>query len=359
MSEQAFFVGMDLGTFKTSVVSSSGGRDVVHTAVGRPKDHVARAMLGRDIVFGQDVFAHRLALDVVRPFLKGALKYSDQADSGLSDDSVAVHAEAARLIVEHAVSLMRPPSGVPIYGVIGAPSRASLESKNVIMEAASSAFDCVAIVPEPFTVAYGMSRLTDTLVVDIGAGTTDICPMFGTYPRDEDQLTISLGGDSIDEKFYELVRAAFPEADLSLNMAREIKEKHGFVHDVNEKAVVTLRVQGKPTQVDVTQPLQEACRTIVDPIIAGIRELVARFDPEFQQSLLKYVLLGGGGSQLNGLDHLIEEALIPYGGSNVRKVHDNVFAGACGALKLAMGMPVDYWNRMQESAPNRKGLLSA
>ncbi|MEX0819628.1 MAG: rod shape-determining protein [Pirellulaceae bacterium] len=359
MTEQAFFVGMDLGTFKTSVVSSSGNRDVVYTAVGWAKDHVARAMLGREVVFGEDVFEQRLALDVVRPFLKGALKYSDQAEAGLSEDSVAKHTEAARLIVEHAVSLVRPPFGAPIYGVIGAPSRASIESKKLIMEAARSAFDCVAIVPEPFTVAYGVGRLKDTLVVDIGAGTIDICPMFGTYPREQDQLTIPLGGDAVDERFYELMRTTFPDADLSLNMAREIKEKHGFVHNVNEKALATLRVHGKPTQVDVTEPLKEACRMIVDPIIEGIRELVARFDPEFQQSLLKCVLLGGGGSQLNGLDHLIEEALEPYGGSNVRKVHDSVYAGACGALKLAMGMPEEYWAQIRESAPDRMAAMTA
>ena len=155
-----------------------------------------------------------------------------------------------------------------------------------------------------------------------------------------------------------MLRATFPEADLSLNMAREIKEKHGFVHDVNEKALATLRVQGRPTEVDVTEPLKEACRTIVDPIIDGIRELVARFDPEFQESLLRYVLLGGGGSQLNGLDHLIEDALQSYGGSNVRKVHDSVFAGACGALKLAVGMPADYWERMRGSDADRSAAMT-
>ena len=50
MSANPVFVGMDLGSFKTSVASSAGYRDALQTAVGWPKDHVARTMLGRDIV---------------------------------------------------------------------------------------------------------------------------------------------------------------------------------------------------------------------------------------------------------------------------------------------------------------------
>ena len=46
---------------------------MVFSAVGRPKDHVARILLGRDVVFGNDLVEHRLALKVVRPFEKGVL----------------------------------------------------------------------------------------------------------------------------------------------------------------------------------------------------------------------------------------------------------------------------------------------
>jgi rod shape-determining protein MreB and related proteins len=353
MTEKALFIGMDLGTFKTSVVASNGRRDVVYSAVGRPKDHVARALLGRDLIFGSEIIERRLALDVIRPFARGSLKYLGETESGVAPGDVARHVEAARLLVEHAVSLTRPAAGVPIYGVIGAPSRASDRSKKLLIEAARGTFDAVVIVAEPFTVAYGMNRLVDTLVIDIGAGTIDICPMCGTYPREEDQVTLSVAGEALDIEFFGRVKRLYPEAQLSLNMAREIKEKFGFVDEAHEAVIVALPVDGRLTDFDVTIPLREACHSLVQPIIDGLRQVIGRFDPEFQRPMLQNIVLGGGGSQLRGLDRLIEQALEPYGGGNVSRVGDSVFAGAVGALKLAMAMPEENWSKLSERMPDR------
>jgi rod shape-determining protein MreB len=359
MEKGVTYIGMDLGTFKTSVASSTGIRDVVLSAVGWPKDHIARTMLGRDVVFGKDVVEHRLALNVIRPFEKGVLKYSHHTETGLPAEKVEQHKIAARLLVEHAVSLTRPAKGQPVLGVIGAPSRASIHNKSVILEAARSTFDAVMIVSEPFTIAYGMNRLNDTLVLDIGAGTIDICPIYGTYPSEDEQLTLPIGGDYIDECFAQCLKEKYPQAQISPNMVREIKEKYGFVHDVNEKAVVTLPVNGKPMQFDVTEPLKTACLTFVPPIIDALRQLVGRFDPEFQQRLLNNIVLGGGGSQLKGLDRVIEEALKEYGGAKVKKVYDACFAGAMGALKLAMGLPKESWPQLAGNRPEEEVTLAA
>ena len=130
------YVGMDLGTYKTSVASSTGYRDVLQTAVGWPKDHIARTMLGRDVVFGKDLVEHRLALEVVRPFEKGALKYVDSAAAGMTEKQVQKHILATKLVIEYAVNLMQPEPGRPVYGVIGVPSRASL--KNWLLSSLSS-----------------------------------------------------------------------------------------------------------------------------------------------------------------------------------------------------------------------------
>ena len=40
MSNKPQCVGIDFGTFKTSIVASNGNRDSIMTAVGLPKDHI-------------------------------------------------------------------------------------------------------------------------------------------------------------------------------------------------------------------------------------------------------------------------------------------------------------------------------
>ena len=50
MDQGINYIGVDFGTFKTSAACSNGRREMLPTAVGWPKDHVARSMLGRDVI---------------------------------------------------------------------------------------------------------------------------------------------------------------------------------------------------------------------------------------------------------------------------------------------------------------------
>lgn len=346
MDKDITYIGMDLGSFKTSVTCSNGRREVFPTAIGRPKDHVAMAKLGREVVFGKELRRRRVILDIIRPFEHGGLKYNEVGEA--DEAQIARRNEAAGLIVAHAVAQMQPEAGSPVYGVIGAPSRASLENKQTIMRATKSVFDAVAVVPEPFAIALSMGDLDESLVVDIGAGTIDICPVMGMYPSEDEQVTIGIGGDAIDTRLHELLEREHPGACLPRELIRDVKEKYGFVHEPLAPVLVELPTEEEPREFDLTEPLADACRTIVAPIVEGIRTVLRKVDPEYRPDLRRNIVLGGGGSQLRGLDQLLEQELAAYGGGSVRRVSDSVYAGAAGALKLAMSMPVDKWNHLKE-----------
>ncbi len=342
----AMLLGIDLGTSRSSIVSMAGARKTVESYVGWAKDAVSRKHLNADIVFGQVAKKNRLALDLYRPLEKGVIKYTGSQEEG--SDAYHKNMEAAKMLLHHLVSLSEPSRNESVYGVIGVPAQATVKNKQAIMEAARDVLDCVMIVSEPFAVAYGLDRISDVLVVDIGAGTTDLCRMHGTVPSPDDQVSLEVAGDAIDQRLYDQIRSRYPDAQLTVNMCREFKERYGFVSDAKDKIEVPLPVNGKPVMHDITQELRDACSLIVKPIVDSIHQLVSTFDPEFQEKLRHNVIISGGGSQLNGLVKSVSDGMGEIGGGHVIQVEEPLYAGANGSLKLAMDMPAEYWQKLHQ-----------
>lgn len=340
------YIGMDLGTSRTSIASSNGVRETVTSVIGYPKDLVARKLLKRDVLIGKDAFDNRLSLDFYRPLAKGVIKYSDEAPA--DSEAARMNLKAATDLVHHAIRMAAPRKDELLYGVIGCPAEASIHNRKAIIEAAREVLDSVMICSEPFAVAYGLDRLSDTLVIDIGAGTTDLCRMHGTMPGPEDQITNTFGGDHIDQVFLDEIRKRIPEAQLTVNMVRGWKERWASVRDTIEPVRVSIPIRGKPTEFDITDALRTACRSILPPMVEAIADLIASFDPEFQDRLKNNVLLGGGGSQIDGLGDALEADMAErLGGGVVTMVEEPIYAGANGALKIAHDMPEEYWERLR------------
>jgi rod shape-determining protein MreB len=341
------YIGIDLGTSRTSVASSNGVRETVWSYVGYPKDVVSRKLLKKDKLFGKEAVDKRLSLDLYRPFEKGAIKYVANAETGLTEKELERHMQAAKDLVRQALSLAKPRKDELLYGVIGAPAEASVKNKAQILEAAKDTLDAVMICSEPFAVAYGLDLLDDTLVIDIGAGTIDLCRMHGTMPTEEDQITMTTAGDWLDQQLFALFQKKAPDANFTIHQVKEIKEKYAFVGDAIDAVRVEFIVSGKPTVFDVTDELRTGCRMIVPPIVEAIHKLISTFDPDFQVKLRNNVLLGGGGSQIIGLGRVIEETMQEMlGGGKVVQVEEPKYAGCNGALKMAHDMPEEYWERL-------------
>ena len=73
------YIGMDLGTSRTSVSASNGVRETVFSVVGYPKDVVSHKLLKKDVLFGKEAIEKRLSLRMYKPLEKGVLKYTGDA----------------------------------------------------------------------------------------------------------------------------------------------------------------------------------------------------------------------------------------------------------------------------------------
>ncbi len=336
------YLGIDLGTSRTAVSSSNGVRDGIASHVGYPKDVVSRKLLKKEVLFGEEAVSHRLSLNFYTPLSKGVLRFNEE-EGGDSEGNL----RAARDLVREIVRLAKPRKDELIYAVIGVPSEASFKNKDAILDAARESVDSVMLCSEPFAVAYGQDMLDDVLVIDIGAGTVDLCRMHGTMPEETDQLTLETAGNSVDDRLCELIKEKHPEAQFTIRMAKGFKERFSSVADQMEPAVVEMPVNGKPTEFDITDLVREACRSIIGPIVDGLHKLIASFDPEFQHRLRNRVLLAGGGSLIKGLDTAIEKQMAErLGGGTVIHLEEPVYGGAEGALKIAHDMPEDFWQKL-------------
>ncbi|MBK9974383.1 MAG: rod shape-determining protein [Planctomycetes bacterium] len=343
-SAGVLFVGIDLGTSHTAIAASNGNRTTVDSIVAYPRDLISQRALGKDKLFGAEAWRAKHSCDVYRPMQKGDVKYAEM-DGALNRDP-AKQAQAVRDLMQHVLQLAKPRPDDLIYAVIGAPAQASIHSQKALLDAARGVLDCVMICSEPFAVAYGLNFLTDTLVIDIGAGTTDLCRMHGSLPQPNDQITVSAAGDAVDRRLFELLKAAYPEASFTVNMIKGFKEKFAALAKVDQPVKVTLPVKGVPREFDITQQVRAAVESIVPEIVENLHNLIGDYDPEFQANMRNNVLLAGGGSQIIGLDNAIERKLNELGGGRVTRVQEPAFAGANGALHLAQDMPAEFWHQL-------------
>jgi len=338
-NDEVINVGIDLGTSRSSISTSTGEKMVIQSYVGWPADMVARKVLKRDILIGEDALDNRLMLDLHRPLERGLIKEGSEKD--------------AQAVRELLLALLRMAGihegeldGRTVRAVVGVPAAAMRVNKQQLRNAMSGIVDSLMIVSEPFAVAYGLDALLHALIIDIGAGTTDFCVMNGRYPTDDDQRTLTHAGDSIDELLYQAIEQRYPEANFSEHMVREWKEKHSFVGEPPEKVVVTAPVQGKPTELDVTDEIQAACESLLPPLLEAMVDLISKVAPEYQARVRANVILSGGTALVRGLGPAFSAALDEFGGGKVKVVKDPVFVGADGGLAIATDAPDGDWEKI-------------
>jgi rod shape-determining protein MreB len=337
INEGILSVGIDLGTSRSAISTSTGQQFVVDSFVGWPTDLVARKVLRRDLLVGREAIENRTMLNLHRPLERGLLKEGSTKDL-----------EAARELLRHLLGLVgvKGKRKQQVHAVVGVPAATMRTNKQQLRNALKGVVDSLMIVSEPFAVAYGLDALLHTLVIDIGAGTTDFCLMQGRYPTDDDQRSLTVAGDSIDEQLQKLIQTRHPNARFTIFMVREWKEQHSFVGEPTEPVIVSAPVDGVPTEIDITSEMRSACESIVAPIVETMLDLLPRVEPEFQERVRKQVILAGGGALIRNLGPTLEKALERVGGGKVRVIESPHFVGSDGGLAIAKDAQDSDWDRL-------------
>ena len=325
------YVGIDLGTFQSTIASSAGAMHSVETVVGRPKDPVARNFLKRDVLFGADALKNKLACNLYRPMAAGVAQ-DDEANLA-----------AAKAFVSHLIETVDPEEFDEVFGVICSPSHVSFTDKSNLVATLRGQVNAIMVVTEPFATAFAINEIGGSIVVDIGAGTTDIARIHGTFPTDEDQVTIQEAGDWLDLELKNLIAKKFTGAQITKDMVRKWKEESSYVGGDVRTVEVSLSVDGKSQNVDIGDLIQEACELLIPKVGNAIKRIVAEADPEYQPVLRNNIILSGGGSLIEGLAERVAREISDIGDVNVWCVENPLEKVAEGALMLAGEMPDDMY----------------
>ena len=330
--DEILHIGIDLGTARSAVAASNGERHWVDSYVGWPKDFVARKMLGKRALFGAEALENRLSLDLCRPLEQGVIR------GGTSRDE-----ESVQELIGHLIEMADPAPGQRIQAAVGVPAEALRVNKTAIKSAIGALATHLMVVSEPFAVAYGMGALNNTMVVDIGAGTVDLCIMHGSVPDDDEQRSLVTAGDYVDRQLLHLLNAKYPATSFTLESVRHYKEQYGFMGHPGKKVEVSAPVDGRMMVHEIGDELRRACESILPAIAETAVEMIARLDPEYQDRIRGNIVIAGGGSQITGIEDALADLISEYGPCSVSVVEDALFGGAVGALALAEEMPEEYW----------------
>ena len=328
---ERLYVGIDLGTYQSTIASSAGSIETIETVVGRPKDPVARNMLGRDVLFGSDALKNKLACTIYRPMAAGV---AQDDESNLA---------AAKAFVTHLVETVDPEEYDEVFGVICSPSHVSFTDKSNLVATLRGQVNAIMVVTEPFATAYAIGEYSGSIVVDIGAGTTDVARLYGTFPSDDDQITIMEAGDWIDEQLMDLICKKYTGAQVTKDMVRRWKEEFSYVSGDTKEQMVELSVEGKKQVVDVGDLIKDACGMIISKVGGAVKSIIATADPEYQPILRNNIILSGGGSLIDGIADAVAAEIADIGDVTVSCVDDPIEKVAQGAMSLAQDMPDEQY----------------
>lgn len=346
-------VGFDLGTNASCILAGpADGRDttvskIIPTVVGYAREGLVDGIIANNAttLIGEEALNHRLQLRLIAPL----------------EDGIIAHVEPARDFIRRVRAVIDPTNSAEIRAVIGVPANAGQPAREDIRNCAAGVFDRVLLIPEPFLAALGFrddSRLgqpnyvdpvTNSLFIDIGGGTSDLCLIQGYFPTMDDQISLAFAGDAVDKLIEDDLLRTYPNNGLSRATIRQIKEEHSYVGAIRKPIDVKVLIGGKSHTLELGETIGRACNRLLEKFYPALTTLISRASSDSVAQLLQNIVITGGGSRIRGLDTVLQQKLADDG-FEAPKVR---LAGAeykrfvaVGALKAARGAREDQWQHL-------------
>ncbi len=291
-------LGIDLGTSKVSIYREGAG-----IVLCEPSVIAIETKTGRVIAAGREAYdmleKEPPTIRVVRPMRKGVVSDYDAAEKML------------RAFVNKvcAYKVFKPRAAISVPAAV-----TEVEERSVVQAATAVGIRRVALVEEYIAAAFGadlpVEEPNGCMVVDIGAGTTDVGVLsLGSVASAK---SVKVAGDDMDEAIVRMVRNRYNHV-IGLKTAEEIKCQIGGVLPREETMDVRGRdsISGLPcvktvSAADVFQALSEPFAAI----LAAIQSVLENTPPEMAGDVMANgITLTGGCAELFGLAERLSREL--------------------------------------------------
>lgn len=315
-------IGIDIGSSKTVIFSSSRVLLEVPNAVTVDNDTWTPVYFGEKAK--QTKGRTPDSLTCINPIERGVISDYDIAESMLKEYMADVFGN----------KIFRP----RIMATLPA-GLTELQHHSLANVVESAGGRNVSVIESPLAIAFGLgldfSAPKGSLIVDVGAGTTDIA-------------VISMGGIAVCESFKtasydidaQIMRYVRKEYNIEIGelTAENIKIKIGAA--IERPIEVAMVAKGRNVFTGLPESFEISAGEVYDAIIDtveaicnGVRQVINKTDPDLVADIMEDGLyLAGGGSQLSGF----AEKLSRYLGIKIHSLPDpahSVVKGAAAALK--------------------------
>lgn len=322
MIKLATEIGIDLGSSKTVIFSSS------KVVIERPSIVTVDSETWEPVYYGekakQTLGRTPESLVCVHPIEHGIIAEYDTAESMLK--------EYMRKAFGNRIIRPRIMATLPV-------GLTELQHHSLANVVESAGGRNISVIESPLAIAFGLgldfSKPHGYLIVDIGAGTTDIA-------------VVSMGGISVCESFKtasfdfdaQIIKYVRKEYNIEIGplMAESIKKQIGTVIERPIEVAVVARGRnvftGLPESFEITSSeIYESIREVAEAICNSIRLVLSKTDPDLIADIKSEGLyLTGGGALIYGMDSLISD----YASIPVHLLEDpthSVVRGAAAALR--------------------------